>query len=101
DGAQDSSVSRRYPAASRSEPSSAGSAISTTNIHPSPYGSEFTSSGVSASAGLVSTTRPDTGEQTSETDFVDSTSPQLCAAATVGRGSGSCTNTTSPSASCA
>ena len=61
-GAQDSSVRRRYAAASRSDSSSAGSDISTTNIQPSPYGSGFTSSGVSVSAGFVSATRPDTGE---------------------------------------
>ena len=61
-GAQDSSVRRRYAAASRSDSSSAGSDISTTNIQPSPYGSEFTCSGVSSSARFVSTTRPDTGE---------------------------------------
>ena len=43
---------------------------------PAPYGSELTSSGLLTSASLTATTVPVTGEKISETDFVDSTSPQ-------------------------
>src|SRR5919198_3143214 len=70
-----------------------------TTIHPSPNGSRFTVSGVSASAPLRSTTVPLTGAYTSDTDFVDSTSPKGSPAWTSVPTSGTSTYTTSPRAS--
>src|SRR5687768_3215792 len=68
-------------------------------IHPAPYGSSLSRCGASASSELTSTTVPATGEYTSETDLVDSTSLQAPPASTTAPTSGNCTNTTSPRAS--
>ena len=68
--------------------SSPSSVTSTVNSQPSPYGSEFTSPGSSTTAALTSTTVPETGAKSSETDLVDSTSPQTSPAVTVEPASG-------------
>src|SRR6266542_3560088 len=93
------SVNSRYAEASRRPSSSPGSAGSISTIHPSPYGSSLTSWGASARAPLRSTTLPLTGAYTSETDFVDSTSPNGDPAVTSVPTSGTSTYTTSPRAS--
>src|SRR5215211_937896 len=59
------------------------------------------SSGRSSRSGFRSTTFPETGAYTSETDLVDSTSVNGWFAVTVAPSCGTSTKTTSPSASCA
>src|SRR6266540_1472541 len=88
-------VNERYEAASRRASTSEGSERSRTIIHPSPYGSSFTSSGASINVPLRSLTVPNT----SETDLVDSTSPKGSPALTSVPISGMSTYTTSPRAS--
>src|SRR3954447_8608977 len=48
---------------------------STLRSHPAPYGSELTTEGSSTADWLISTTVPETGEYSSDTDLVDSISP--------------------------
>ena len=83
-GAQDSSTSRRYAAASMSARARRGRVISTTKIHPSPYGSEFTQLGRLVECRFTSTTPPDTGRRCRRP--TSSTRPRrsVCAATTVG-----------------
>src|SRR4051794_5441481 len=50
-------------------------ATSTFSSQPCPYGSEFTTEGSSTAPWLISTTVPDTGLYSSDTDLVDSISP--------------------------
>src|SRR6266540_4067198 len=92
-------VNERYEAASRRASTSEGSERSRTIIHPSPYGSSFTSSGASINVPLRSLTVPLTGANTSETDLVDSTSPKGSPPDTSVPTSGMSTYTTSPRAS--
>ncbi len=58
-------------------------------------------SGLSASASLTSTISPDSGANTSETAFTDSTSAYAWSLATCVPTSGGSKKTTSPRASCA
>src|SRR5581483_1162621 len=93
------STKARYAAASMSASSSEGSVISMTASQPSPYGWSLTSSGLSSSSAFRSTSVPVTGLNTSETDFVESTSLKGWDAVTRVPTSGTATYTTSPRAS--
>src|SRR6187200_3014598 len=68
-------VKSSYSAAVNRLSTSPAFAIFTRIIQPSPYGSELTFSGSSASDSLVFTTAPATGVKTSDTAFTDSTDP--------------------------
>ena len=75
---------------------------SISKIQPSPYGSGFTSSGVSVSASFTARTTPDdrhvdVGDRLRRLDLADGSRPRRRRVPT----SGSCTNTTSPRLSCA
>ena len=69
-----SAIRAEYSAASINELE--GEVTSISAIQPSPYGSEFKVSGAESRPSLTAMTLPDTGENISETLFVDSTSPQ-------------------------
>src|SRR6267378_7881557 len=84
-------VKSSYSAAVRRLSTSPGFDISMRIIQPSTYGSSFTFSGSSASVSLAPTTSPDTGENTSETAFTDSTEPNASLAANSSPGFGSST----------
>src|SRR5699024_189635 len=91
-------VCSAYCSGVRSSPSSV---TSTVNNQPAPYGSSLIRSGFWMTSSLTSTTVPVTGEYSSETDLVDSSSPQTSPAVTVSPASGSSAKTTSPSWSAA
>src|SRR4029453_17094513 len=61
EGRAQPSTRLRYPAASSRPSSSPGSLISTTKIHPAPYGSALSCSGVSSRLVFTSTMVPLTG----------------------------------------
>src|SRR5579883_1458467 len=88
-----------YCSAVKSEATCDGSDISTSIIHPSPYGSWLTSSGRSMSFSFTSTTVPLTGAKRSEAVLTDSTTPNVFPCSTRVPTFGSSTNTTSPSCS--
>src|SRR5581483_206186 len=98
-GSEGQPTRAEYAAASSRPSTSDASLISMTKIQPSPYGSSLSFCGASVSSALTSTTVPDSGAYTSDTDLVDSTSLAEPPATTEVPTSGSCTNTTSPRAS--
>src|SRR2546428_10516377 len=90
-----SPMATRYWSTGISRSSSRRSSGCTTIIQPLPYGSEFTTSGESTSAGFTSTTVPLRGAYRSDTAFTDSTTPNGCMDVTFAPTAGSSTNTTS------
>src|SRR6476619_3845987 len=75
-------ISAPYASAFSSASASPGFASLIATIHVS-CGAEFTISGLSLSAGLTSTTSPDTGANSSDTAFTDSIVPNDCPCAAV------------------
>src|SRR2546428_8469788 len=90
-----SPMATRYWSTGISRSSSRRSSGCTTIIQPLPYGSEFTTSGESTSAGFTSTTVQLRGAYKSDTAFTDSTTPHGCMNVTFGPTAGSSTKTTS------
>src|SRR5689334_16504851 len=66
-----------------------------------PYGSSFTFCGASSSAALTATISPESGAGMSEAALTDSTTAHSSPRFTLRPAAGCCTNTTSPSSSCA
>src|SRR3984885_8503878 len=88
-----------YSAESIRTSTSEGSVSLTFTSQPSPYGSSLIVSGLSASNSLTAVTSPDSGANTSETAFTDSTSVYASSLLTSAPTFGASKKTTSPRAS--